>query len=742
MEEINVVLLNLTYDQTTSGVNRYLENLVKELGTYSDIRVHQVTLLQKRDMFYHRILQNNGVVDAVVMLPLDMAPVVSGLYWMEKYARVVADLLTPCFQGMKNLIWHTHCINLSQLAVRLKQQAGGRILTHLHCIPWKFSVEQNEEKFNDLYEKYQKGQYAFFRETPLEELTYRVSDHIVCVTLLASRYLSEVMAVSGDRISMVYNGADEVGQSGSYWDRREETEILFVGRISKEKGVDAMLAALQRVWKQGLRFRLTLVGCGKNSYTERLKKEYALLNPDFRGNIGFEELKELYGRCTIGIIPSLHEQCSYVAIEMMMFGVPLVVSDVDGLSEIFTHGVNALKIPMLFDRKAGLRPDGNRFADEIILLLRDSELRQYLGREARRLYGEKFGSSRMGRETVEIYREMIRQATVAAVAVAEPDFPVDMTVVLPFRNAGYVVKRILAGLEQYVKCRYQVILINDASDDHLDYGKESDGKSNIRYVENRCELGIPACWDQGVALAGTEFVFLLDQWAVILEDVVTPVFFYCREHRRSLLCVQNRLFFAREEKVYRVTSIPSARGGAVDFSGIRGPLTLTWEFLGRDDYDKEFLPVPCVRGQAYGVTRDYYLYLHGMNGMTGEGFGDAFLSAKVWLEGGNCVLYRGRNIGRFHRASLPWDGNRAGLAYEKIVYARLLMGVWGEKTERAVKLHYSSSTVACLERNLEAVKTGLQNEAAYLSGIFTRRFEDLFNLNCCDGNRIYPKQNC
>ena len=72
------------------------------------------------------------------------------------------------------------------------------------------------------------------------------------------------------------------------------------------------------------------------------------------GVVSFNELKKLYSESTIGIIPSLHEQCSYVAIEMSMFGLPIIVSDVDALSEMFEDEINALKIPLLFDEDFGL----------------------------------------------------------------------------------------------------------------------------------------------------------------------------------------------------------------------------------------------------------------------------------------------------------------------------------------------------------------------------------------------------
>ena len=52
----------------------------------------------------------------------------------------------------------------------------------------------------------------------------------------------------------------------------------------------------------------------------------------------------------VGIVPSFVEQCSYTAIEMMCFGLPLIVSDVEGLKEI-VPGNCGLKIKVDFKKK-------------------------------------------------------------------------------------------------------------------------------------------------------------------------------------------------------------------------------------------------------------------------------------------------------------------------------------------------------------------------------------------------------
>ena len=124
--------------------------------------------------------------------------------------------------------------------------------------------------------------------------------------------------------------------------------------------------------------------------SSHIRKAYKQLKIDILGTVSFNELKELYTTNTIGVIPSLHEQCSYVAIEMSMFGMPMIVSDVDALSEMFEDEVNALRIPLVFDEDFGLELDEEKLADAIIRLIDDEALRLKLSTNAIKNYQERF----------------------------------------------------------------------------------------------------------------------------------------------------------------------------------------------------------------------------------------------------------------------------------------------------------------------------------------------------------------
>lgn len=129
--------------------------------------------------------------------------------------------------------------------------------------------------------------------------------------------------------------------------------------------------------------RLIIAGNGDYdsliSYTSKFSS-----NVNFLGFIPFEDLCMLYKISDIGVIPSLEEHCSYVALEMLHSGLPVVATCLGGLKEIFVHGENALLADTVPDagNMFGLAPNVGQLAEYIITLLNNASLREKFSRNA------------------------------------------------------------------------------------------------------------------------------------------------------------------------------------------------------------------------------------------------------------------------------------------------------------------------------------------------------------------------
>ncbi len=122
---------------------------------------------------------------------------------------------------------------------------------------------------------------------------------------------------------------------------RDTKEILFIGRLSKEKGVDVLVKAMAKVVKQMSEARLTIAGTGPEEEKLRsLVRKLGLNNYiKFYGWMKRESLERLFGRAELVCVPStIMESFGLVALESMAHGRPILVSDVGGLEELVEDG--------------------------------------------------------------------------------------------------------------------------------------------------------------------------------------------------------------------------------------------------------------------------------------------------------------------------------------------------------------------------------------------------------------------
>uniref|UniRef100_UPI000EFE388E glycosyltransferase n=1 Tax=Parabacteroides sp. AM08-6 TaxID=2292053 RepID=UPI000EFE388E len=101
----------------------------------------------------------------------------------------------------------------------------------------------------------------------------------------------------------------------------------------------------------------------------------------FTGRLNKDELYEFYQIADIGVMPSLHEQCSYVAMEMLMFNIPLLISTSTGLNETL-EGVEKIEVE---EREDDVYISVEKMAESMLALLqappsnmyRETYLRKY-----------------------------------------------------------------------------------------------------------------------------------------------------------------------------------------------------------------------------------------------------------------------------------------------------------------------------------------------------------------------------
>jgi glycosyltransferase involved in cell wall biosynthesis len=178
------------------------------------------------------------------------------------------------------------------------------------------------------------------------------------------------------KVRVIPNGIDLPPDPGT---EGEPPQVLYAGRLSKEKGVLELVRAAQG---------LPLVVVGDGPLRKRV--------PQARGFVPREELEREYARAAVVACPSRREGFGVTCLEAMAYGKPVVASAVGGLRDLVVDDETGLLVPPR--DPAALRAALER-------LLGDRELRFRLGAAARDRARERFSWDRVVDATLQAYAD-------------------------------------------------------------------------------------------------------------------------------------------------------------------------------------------------------------------------------------------------------------------------------------------------------------------------------------------------
>ncbi|MFC7581898.1 glycosyltransferase family 4 protein [Schaalia naturae] len=150
--------------------------------------------------------------------------------------------------------------------------------------------------------------------------------------------------------------------------RPESPLVLSVGRLSKEKSLDDLIAAMERLPDA----RVAFVGSGP--YGEEVRRRCAHLPATFTGRLSGIELAQAYASADVFAFPSTTDTLGLVSLESMASGVPVVGARAGGIPDTIDEGVTGLLV----------RPhDPSALAAALASVLHDADRRARMGRAAR-----------------------------------------------------------------------------------------------------------------------------------------------------------------------------------------------------------------------------------------------------------------------------------------------------------------------------------------------------------------------
>jgi glycosyltransferase involved in cell wall biosynthesis len=235
-----------------------------------------------------------------------------------------------------------------------------------------------------------------------------------------------------DKVRTIYNGASVEKFSAEPSGRNGE-RLLFVGRLSPEKGMHVLLEAFERVLQRQPEASMDLVGPGavmtealladpaadplmagliplcRPDYPDRLRGQLspiASTRVRFLGNVPHSKLPELYRQADIFVFPSIwHEPFGMPVVEAMASGLPVIATRGGGIPELIDDGKTGILV-----ERGQVEP----LADAISRLLSSAPLRHSMGQEGMRR-AARFSWEHTAEQTIAAFHPAGRQTVADAV---------------------------------------------------------------------------------------------------------------------------------------------------------------------------------------------------------------------------------------------------------------------------------------------------------------------------------------
>ena len=209
-----------------------------------------------------------------------------------------------------------------------------------------------------------------------------------CIIALSKAIKGEIMrwGIPAEKIVVIYNGVDTSVFSPGLPSKNDSQEkygiknpyCLFVGQLTRRKGVDYLLKALAHV-----NINCVIVGDGHERRSLMLlAKSLGISNKvSFTGAVPFEDLRGLYAGASFFVLPSVAEGMPLTILEAMSSGLPVIATSIPGMDEVISEGHNGFLV---------MSDDVKALHSKMQVLAEDAALRKKMGMNARRLVEKKF----------------------------------------------------------------------------------------------------------------------------------------------------------------------------------------------------------------------------------------------------------------------------------------------------------------------------------------------------------------
>jgi len=402
------------------GIRTYVRELAASLAN-SDINICVIYL--NSDKPENQPEEINGVRHLHIPPPVIYPTTFDKKKQIELFYRNVFYMLQLHFNDAENSVFNINFFWSNTLVDLIKKKMKCKIITVGHYSSWGFSIYDNLQRLRTILKKDQPENFDHDVKQKVDEEKsfYGKADHIVCLSNYMFEILCQDYQLDPKKISIIPNGLSDtkLQKNKDYkicdnpsnlrhlrakWNiSPKEKIVLFAGRIEEIKGVRYLIKAFHEVLKKIPTCRLIIVGSGNYDMCLQEAKDICA-KITFTGWLEKEDLYELYQIADIGVAPSLFEPFGYVAVEMMMYELPVVATATSGLNEVVDESCG-LKVPIVAhpDR---VEIDSIFLAEKMLYLLQHPDEAKKMGQNGRQRYLKEYSSDTFRKNMLQLYESI------------------------------------------------------------------------------------------------------------------------------------------------------------------------------------------------------------------------------------------------------------------------------------------------------------------------------------------------
>ncbi len=259
----------------------------------------------------------------------------------------------------------------------------------------------------------------------VEKTAIEMADSIIAVSEETKVDVLNNFNVDAEKVKVIYNGinlqeyvvTDKVSTLEKYGIDQSKPFVLFVGRITRQKGIIHLVNAIKYIDPD-----TQIVLCAGAPDTPEIAKEMedsvAEVKKD-RDNVIWidvmlekEEVIQLYSHADVFCCPSIYEPFGIINIEAMACETAVVASAVGGIKEVVVHGETGLLVPLEQQTEAPFEPKNpDKFSRDLAAgvnqLISDKELTRKMAKNGRKRVEETFDWTAIAKQVEDLYKSLI-----------------------------------------------------------------------------------------------------------------------------------------------------------------------------------------------------------------------------------------------------------------------------------------------------------------------------------------------